>query len=1229
MDKKVSFSLDLIVNGKASVATASTTVDNLRKVVNQASDSMTNFRNGLIESNQAIEACDKIVGVLQQTVDFLNNATTESRSFESAMAAANTMAGKSGDEFAKMKKQVAGLATEIPIARDALANGLYQVISNGVPEDNWLEYLRTSARSSIGGLANLEEVVKVTSTVIKNYGLSWDAAGDIQDKIQLTAKNGVTSFEQLAQALPRVASQAATLGVSVDELMATFSTLTGASGETAEVSTQLAAIFTALIKPSSEASEMAQQMGIQFDAAAIKASGGMKNFLEQLDKDVKSYAQSSGMLEEEIYGRLFGSAESLRALTPLTTKLADKFRQNVADMSNSAGTMDQNYETMASIGSATIRRLNNKLGEYSDILQDTIGNATPYVNVGMQMLIAGNAALSLSRSFRALNAGAKVTAVLMKAFGPIFTVCSATMRGATVSASTLKLAIRGLMVSTGVGVAIALLSTVIEHLTNSSDAASDKLGVLQDAEDAFTRTSAQTKVALDGECKKLRELISAKQDATEVVKSLNDKYGEVFGRHQTAASWYDTLTKKSQIYARQLGYESQMKVYATQLAEKQIQLQDNYDKRRDLWKSGGARVKVTKSVGRIAGETQYATFEGDSEAYKNLKADGRILISTISELENKMGIASKKMGECSSQIQDIDVSSRHHNQTLVVSMLTYSQVVEKIEEYKKKLGSSTNDAKEATRLNGLIKQLEQRKKALETTYSGLNGETGGTSKPEPKFYKTPKTREQYAKNISYYSGKLTGNDNGTNQQLRANIQLWQHKIDLIDLATKKQSAPSEIRTHDDTQKVLDYLNFAHSKAAALGLDIQEINKQISSVKLSDAAIDRPAVLDSLSAIDNEIKYQQALKETSSLADQQHIDNEIKKLESLRQKRTELQKLQDRLSEVQESFDNAVSVDAKVSASIEISRLQREIDESTHGKLSIEAELEPTYIRQGSRADKRQSYSNAESRARRIQQDYEIGLIDKETAAKEIEALNRQLQKLGDGLKPIELHVDEKSVEAIRSLGHVDLTNMDSVSSSIKNLKQVTDPTAKGFATAGASCEALGSALQQLGGDSAAAKAGLVMAAIGNLVLSFSQALASCKTWVEWLAFGISGAAQLTNLISLCSGFATGGIVPGSQRQGDKVLVRVNSGEMILNQAQQARLFAIANGAALYGEAGQVGVGRNYGAGVTMNVDRLQGLMADGAALAKLDVRMKVKGRELVGVVANETRQNKRRSNIKI
>lgn len=44
-------------------------------------------------------------------------------------------------------------------------------------------------------------------------------------------------------------------------------------------------------------------------------------------------------------------------------------------------------------------------------------------------------------------------------------------------------------------------------------------------------------------------------------------------------------------------------------------------------------------------------------------------------------------------------------------------------------------------------------------------------------------------------------------------------------------------------------------------------------------------------------------------------------------------------------------------------------------------------------------------------------------------------------------------------------------------------------------------------------------------------------------------------------FEQGGIVPGSSFSGDNVVARVNSGEMILNRSQQARLYDMANGGA--------------------------------------------------------------------
>lgn len=319
------------------------------------------------------------------------------RSFETAMATVNTMAGKNADGLRGLTDQVKSLGGEIPLTREELANGLYQVISNGVPEDSWIGYLEQSAKAAVGGVADLGQTITVTSTLIKNYGADWAEAGHIQDLIQTTAKNGVTSFSQLGAALPRVSTNAAQLGVSIEELMAVFATTTGVTGNTSEVSTQLAAVLNSLVKPSSEATKAAAAMGIGFDAASIKAAGGFQNFLVQLDAAVQSYSAKTGTLSQTIYGQLFGSAEALRLLGSLTGEQKDVFTQNIAAMTESAGTIDTAFAEMASTGDAVAQMAQNQRQSWTDWIANIAGAMAPTVNFTSSLGMTAISFMQISR----------------------------------------------------------------------------------------------------------------------------------------------------------------------------------------------------------------------------------------------------------------------------------------------------------------------------------------------------------------------------------------------------------------------------------------------------------------------------------------------------------------------------------------------------------------------------------------------------------------------------------------------------------------------------------------------------------------------------------------------------------------------------------------------------------------------------------------------------------------
>jgi len=92
----------------------------------------------------------------------------------------------------------------------------------------------------------------------------------------------------------------------------------------------------------------------------------------------------------------------------------------------------------------------------------------------------------------------------------------------------------------------------------------------------------------------------------------------------------------------------------------------------------------------------------------------------------------------------------------------------------------------------------------------------------------------------------------------------------------------------------------------------------------------------------------------------------------------------------------------------------------------------------------------------------------------------------------------------------------------------------------------------------------LLTATANIAQGVSKAIAQggMAGIITGAIVAASGMTQIATLIAnkpKAPSFATGGIVPGSSYYGDNVQANVNSGEMILNAAQQKQLWQMANG----------------------------------------------------------------------
>ena len=828
------------------------------------------------------------------------------------------------------------------------------------------------------------------------------------------------------------------------------------------------------------------------------------------------------------------------------------------------------------------KQTSNWLGDIKEKLGEMVQGTAPAITMLSQLTIAGTGVAKLSTSIYAsvkavytLTTSTQILSQTKTAAIAISRVLSACYHGETIGATTaavatraLGVAVKSLLVSTGVGLAVVALGEAISYLTSSSDDATNSVGKLSEAEEQAKAAHQQTaqqiasvRSEMDLNIAKLKDFKGNKEQEKSLVQQMNSKYGEAMGYYSTVAQWYTALTSNSKAYCNQMINEIRLRQLANQAA-------DLMQQQRDIkYNADGTRKKYSK-----ANKTKTVTHVSGSDPNNPSVTTETVEIKGTSQLDE----ANRKLTSVYRQEQNVRKEMQkivaENNKISFTHTAGYSATMPGTSSSGGKKGGITSPTKTST-----IKTDNTPKTHLEELQSQLKkaqDELGNATTIEAKIKADAKVKD--------IQGEI---DEATKGKVTIGAQVDSSYIVQGSDADKRLSRNNAQQRIDRIKQDYD-IGIVTDKTDAQR-DIGDINKQLTEMGLKPIEV--------------------------------HWE-------------THTEELQRQLQDAQREFDNATTIEAKLKASAKLADLQAQIDTETKGRLTIAADVDPSYIEQGSIADKRQSYSNAQTKASRIQQDFEIGIIGKDEAEKQIEDLNNQLSKLGKSVKPIKLDINSKDIAKIQSLFNIDVTNFESVKGAFTSIQGIVDPTAKGLAAAGASCEMLGSAMQQLGSDSAAGKAGMIMAAIGQIVLSFAQALSSCKTWVDWLAFGISGTAQMISLIATVSKFATGGIVGGNQKSGDNVLVRVNSGEMILNAAQQARLFAIADGTAAYGASAQIAA--NFAQGVALpsvsvQTDRLQGIMADGGGKQPQAVEWRLRGRDIVASIANETRSNRKRSNIRI
>jgi TP901 family phage tail tape measure protein len=264
--------------------------------------------------------------------------------FEQQLANVATMLERPEEHLPRFRDEIRQMAAEFGESTEALAGGLYDILSASVPAEEALSVLAVAARAAKAGLTDTATAADAITTVLNAYGLSADRAGDVSDLLFGVVRRGKTTFGRLAPTIGNIATLASSAGLGLEELGAGIALLTRNGIKTEEAITALSAIISTFLKPSAEGAELAEQLGFQLDVATLRAEG------------LEGVFRRLGDLPPDALAQLFPNVRALKGVLPALANL-EGFAEDVDAMRNRAGATEEAYSTMTGTLMTGFKRL--------------------------------------------------------------------------------------------------------------------------------------------------------------------------------------------------------------------------------------------------------------------------------------------------------------------------------------------------------------------------------------------------------------------------------------------------------------------------------------------------------------------------------------------------------------------------------------------------------------------------------------------------------------------------------------------------------------------------------------------------------------------------------------------------------------------------------------------------------------------------------------------------------
>lgn len=382
------------IDTRINIDDAERDLDSLKKKLKETSNE---GKEGFKKTSQSLDTADKstkgltvsmntlgkvlsgisAITIAKKLVDGIKEISSATEEAYSSIRKASTLFGSVNVDQQNLLNELSSIAAETGSSISELGEAMYQAMSAGVaPTEDMADVLNVvtkSAKLAKGGFTETSKAISASLSVINSYKMSISDLDNVQGILLQTQNKGVTTVDELGNALSKVTPTASAFGLSFEEVATSLALMTKQGTSTDVAATALSTALSELGKSGTTASKNLQEAA---DAAGLSENSFSGLLAEGYNLSeiltlMSDHAEKNGLSMVD----MFGSIEAGRATLQLSGSNLQDFNEILESMKDTSGLVKESFEkTLSPIDrlTASFNALKVKIGKELQPVTDTL-----------------------------------------------------------------------------------------------------------------------------------------------------------------------------------------------------------------------------------------------------------------------------------------------------------------------------------------------------------------------------------------------------------------------------------------------------------------------------------------------------------------------------------------------------------------------------------------------------------------------------------------------------------------------------------------------------------------------------------------------------------------------------------------------------------------------------------------------------------------------------------------